>query len=91
MSHQVSTRVFPFLGPDPINGWWEVDGEGVHGPILFGIQDTMQDEALTERLRQPVSASVSFRVVTGASEWLFEFSPEGLAEAVAVFDPTCST
>jgi len=84
---------YPFGGPDPLSGWWQVDDEPPRGPIPLGMRSTaatLTDEALTARLRQPVRESIRFRILLGEREWLFELGPERLAEAVAVFDPSCA-
>jgi hypothetical protein len=75
-----------------VEGWWSVDSEPINGPLRWGgsgVIVLLNEDALTERLQEPIESQLRFRVVRGSSEWNLAFSVRDLEEAVAGFAPSC--
>ncbi|HSH74243.1 MAG TPA: hypothetical protein VLA09_00950 [Longimicrobiales bacterium] len=77
---------------DFVDGWWSVDSEPVNGPLRWGGSGPMvilNEEALRDRLKEPVEEHVTFRVSRGDREWSVALRARGLETAVETFAPSC--
>lgn len=75
-----------------IEGWWTVDAEPATGPLRWGGAGPLvmlNEDALRDRLQEPVEEQIHLRVVRGASEWNVELGVRDLAPSVEQFAPSC--
>jgi hypothetical protein len=49
----------------------------------------LNEDALRERLMEPVQDQIRFRVTRGSNEWNLEFGVRDLAPSVERFAPSC--
>ena len=75
-----------------IQGWWAVDSEPLNGPLRWGGTGPLvllNEEALKERMQEPVERRILFRVARGSREWNLELGVRDLTPTVERFAPTC--
>jgi hypothetical protein len=75
-----------------LEGWWSVDSEPLNGPLRWGGSGSLvllNEDALRDRLQEPVDSQVILRVTRGAREWNVELGVRGLASSVEAFAPAC--
>jgi hypothetical protein len=75
-----------------VEGWWSVDAEPPNGPLRWGGAGPLvmlNEDALRERLMEPVQDQIRFRVTRGSNEWNLEFGVRDLAPSVERFAPSC--
>jgi hypothetical protein len=81
-----------FFPTEFVEGWWGVDSEPLRGPLRWGGSGrivTLNEEALRDRLLQPVEDLIRLRVARGARAWDLELGVQDLAPSVARFAPSC--
>jgi len=77
---------------DFVEGWWDVEGEPVNGPLRWGGSGQMlllNEDSLRDRLMQPVEGLIRLRVVREEQEWNVELSARDLDASVERFAPSC--
>ena len=75
-----------------VEGWWAVDSEPLNGPLRWGGSGQLvllNEDALKERLQEPVERGIHLRVARGAREWNVELGVRDLAPTVERFAPSC--
>ena len=75
-----------------VEGWWAVDSEPLTGPLRWGGSGPLvllNEEALKERLREPVERRIHLRITRGSREWNVELGVRDLAPTVERFAPSC--
>lgn len=77
---------------DFVDGWWSVDSEPPTGPLQWGGSGSLvllNEEALKQRLQEPVERQIRLRVARGSREWNVELGVRDLARSVERFAPSC--
>jgi hypothetical protein len=77
---------------DFVEGWWSVDSEPTNGPLQWGGSGSLvllNENALMERLLEPVESQIRLRVARGSREWNLELGVRDLATSVERFAPSC--
>jgi len=75
-----------------LEGWWTVDSEPQNGPLRWGGSGAvvmLNEDALRDRLQEPVAEQILLRVVRGDREWRVALQARDLAPSVEQFAPTC--
>ena len=75
-----------------LEGWWTVDSEPTNGPLRWGGAGSvvmLNEDALRDRLQEPVAEQILLRVVRGDREWSVALQARDLAPSVEQFAPTC--
>lgn len=75
-----------------VEGWWGVDSEPLNGPLRWGGSGSLvllNEEALKERLLEPIESQIRLRVTRGSREWNLELGVRDLGLSVERFAPSC--
>jgi hypothetical protein len=75
-----------------VEGWWAVDSEPLNGPLRWGGAGPLvllNEDALKERLQEPVDSRIHLRVASRSRQWNVELGVRDLAPAVERFAPAC--